>query len=82
MRSYYEATARERIAAILDPGSFREILPPPTRTTSPHLAALELPVAFDDGIVIGSGVLDGRPVLVAAQEGGFMGGAEGEVQGA
>ena len=82
MRSYYEATARERIAAILDPGSFREILPPPTRTTSPHLAALEFPVAFDDGIVIGSGVLDGRPVLVAAQEGGFMGGAVGEVQGA
>lgn len=82
MRSYYEATARERVAAILDPGSLREILPPSTRTTSPHLAALELPVAFDDGIVIGSGTLDGMPVLIAAQEGGFMGGAVGEVQGA
>jgi malonate decarboxylase beta subunit len=82
MRSYYEATARERIAAILDTGTFREILPPPTRTTSPHLAALELPVAFDDGVVIGSGSLDGLSVLVAAQEGGFMGGAVGEVQGA
>src|SRR5207237_696897 len=37
---------------------------------------------FDDGVVIGSGALEGLPVLVAAQEGGFMGGAVGEVQGA
>jgi malonate decarboxylase beta subunit len=32
--------------------------------------------------VIGSGRLMGRPVLAAAQEGGFMGGAVGEVHGA
>src|SRR5437762_1354672 len=82
MQSYYEATARERIAGILDPGSWREILPPTTRTVSPHLAALDLPVAFDDGVVIGSGTLEDLPVLLAAQEGGFMGGAVGEVQGA
>src|SRR5947208_15410996 len=82
MRSYYEATARERIAGILDPGCWHEILPPTARTLSPHLKALDLPVAFDDGVVIGSGALEGLPVLVAAQEGGFMGGAVGEVQGA
>lgn len=82
MQSYYEATARERIAGILDEGSWREILPPATRTLSPHLAALDLPAAFDDGVVIGSGRLEGLPVLLAAQEGGFMGGAVGEVQGA
>lgn len=82
MRSYYEATARERLAGILDPGSFREILPPTTRTLSPHLQALDLPTAFDDGVVIGAGSLDQLPVLIAAQEGGFMGGAVGEVQGA
>jgi malonate decarboxylase beta subunit len=82
MQSYYEATARERIAGILDTGSWREILPPTARTLSPHLAALDLPVAFDDGVVIGSGMLEGLTVLVAAQEGGFMGGAVGEVQGA
>ena len=82
MQSYCEATARERIAGILDPGSWREILPPTTRTVSPHLAALDLPVAFDDGVVIGSGTLEDLPVLLAAQEGGFMGGAVGEVQGA
>jgi malonate decarboxylase beta subunit len=32
--------------------------------------------------VIGSGTLEGLPVLLAAQEGGFMGGAVGEIQGA
>jgi len=82
MRSYYEATARERLAAIVDPGSLREILPPATRTRSPHLQALDLPTAFDDGVITGSAMLAGQPVLVAAQEGGFMGGAVGEVHGA
>ncbi len=82
MQSYYEATARERIAGIVDGGTWREILPPSARTLSPHLAALELPCAFDDGVVIGEAKLDGRSVLIAAQEGGFMGGAVGEIQGA
>jgi malonate decarboxylase beta subunit len=41
-----------------------------------------VPSAFDDGVVIGSGELYGRPVLVAAQEGEFMGGGVGEVHGA
>lgn len=80
--SYYEATARGRIDHVLDSGSFREILDPTERLTSPHLAALDLPVAFDDGIVVGRGLLEGKKVLVASQEGGFMGGAVGEVHGA
>ena len=40
------------------------------------------PVSFDDGVTIGSGRLRGKAVLVASQEGGFMGGAVGEVHGA
>lgn len=82
MTSYYEAGARERVAGLLDPGSFDEILPPEERVVSPHLLELDTPAAFDDGIVVGSGRLDGRRVFVAAQEGGFMGGAVGEVHGA
>lgn len=39
-------------------------------------------MAFDDGVIVGKGMLEGRPVLAAAQEGGFMGGAVGEVHGA
>lgn len=82
MTSWYEAGARERLAGLLDPGSFEEILPPEERVVSPHLLELDTPAAFDDGIVVGSGRLDGRLVHVAAQEGGFMGGAVGEVHGA
>lgn len=82
MTSYYEAAARERIAGVLDPNSFREILPPQDRVVSPHLVELDTPAAFDDGIVVGEARLGGRLVYVAAQEGGFMGGAVGEVHGA
>jgi malonate decarboxylase beta subunit len=82
IRSYYEASARERVAGLLDPGTFRELVPPTARVMSPHLAELDTPGAFDDGVVVGRGQLAGRPVLVAAQEGGFMGGAVGEVHGA
>jgi malonate decarboxylase beta subunit len=80
--SYYEANARQRIVALVDPDSFRELLPPAARATSPHLPLLDVPVAFDDGVIVGCARLDGRPVLIASQEGGFMGGAVGEVHGA
>ena len=50
--------------------------------TSPHLALLDVPAAFDDGVVVGSGQLAGQAVLIAAQEGAFMGGGVGEVHGA
>jgi malonate decarboxylase beta subunit len=80
--SYREATARRRLAGVLDPGSFAERVGPVERVTSPHLAALGLPVAFDDGAIVGAGRLAGRAVLAASQEGAFMGGAVGEVHGA
>lgn len=82
VRSYYEANARYRIIHLLDSESFEEILGPTERFTSPHLEALGLPCAFDDGIVVGRGRLNDLPVLIASQEGGFMGGAVGEVHGA
>ncbi|MFC5549813.1 biotin-independent malonate decarboxylase subunit beta [Massilia aerilata] len=82
MSSYQEATARQRIAGMLDPGSFDEFLPPQMRITSPHLPQLDAPVSFDDGVAVGRGAMDGRRVFIAAQEGGFMGGAVGEVHGA
>jgi len=81
-KSWFEATARARIAGLLDAGSFHEILPPAESRPSPHLAKLDLPGAFDDGVAIGYGQIDKRPVFVAAQEGQFMGGAVGEIHGA
>lgn len=81
-RSYYEADARERIDGLLDAGSFTEFVGPRRRLISPHLAQLDTPGAFDDGIVVGQGRLRGRHVLIAAQQGAFMGGGVGEVHGA
>jgi malonate decarboxylase beta subunit len=82
MSSYLEASARERMAQVLDAGSFEEFLPPSQRVVSPHLAQLDVPVSFDDGVLVGRGTLQGTTVFAAAQEGGFMGGAVGEVHGA
>ena len=79
---WYEASARERVTGLLDANSFVEFLGPEQRAMSPHLAQFGLTGAFDDGIVVGRGRLDGQEVLVAAQEGWFMGGAFGEVHGA
>jgi len=80
--SFLESTARQRIAGLFDAGSFTEFLPPSARVTSPHLGQLDAPVAFDDGVAVGRALLAGQAVLVAAQEGAFMGGAVGEVHGA
>lgn len=80
--SWFEATARARLAGLLDPGSFREILPPAESSPSPHLALLDLPGAFDDGVVVCYGQLEKKPIFAIAQEGQFMGGAVGEIHGA
>lgn len=81
-RSWYEAGARERVAALVDAHSFAEFIGPERREISPHLAVFDLPAQFDDGIVVGAATIDRTAVLVAAQEGRFMGGAFGEVHGA
>lgn len=80
--SWYESSARARIDGVLDPGSFAELLGPECRVMSPHLALFDLPPAFDDGMIVGRGLLDGQPVAIAAQEGQFMGGTFAEVSGA
>jgi malonate decarboxylase beta subunit len=80
--SFYEASARTRVELLLDAGSFMEFIGPEMREVSPHLRIFDLPEQFDDGIVVGRGRLDGSLVLIAAQEGRFMGGAFGEVHGA
>ncbi|WP_244936667.1 biotin-independent malonate decarboxylase subunit beta [Methylobacterium currus] len=80
--SWYEASARARLDGLLDSGTFREFIGPEQRRMSPHLPLFDLPRAFDDGMIVGAGRIDGKPVLVAAQEGRFMGGAFGEVHGA
>src|SRR3982751_6631465 len=65
--SWYENTARGRIEAFLDPGSFEEILPAQERVASPHLRQLDTRAAFDDGVIVGRGALGGRRVLLVAR---------------
>jgi malonate decarboxylase beta subunit len=82
MRSYLESTARERLLKVVDDASFDEFLPPEARVISPHLDQLNAAVSFDDGVAVGNARLAGAVIALAAQEGGFMGGAVGEVHGA
>lgn len=81
-RSFFGATARERVAHLFDAGSVDEFLPPQASAPSPHLARLGMPGALDDGVIAGRAMLDGAQVLFAAEEGQFMGGAVGELHGA
>jgi malonate decarboxylase beta subunit len=80
--SYLEASARKRLDGLVDAHSFTEFCPPEMRKTSPHLALLDISLALDDGVIVGAAKLAGHPILIAAQEGRFYGGAVGEVHGA
>jgi malonate decarboxylase beta subunit len=53
--SFAEKTARERARAVLDPGTFRELLDPFARIESPHLPMQGLVPQSDDGLVIARG---------------------------
>lgn len=81
-KSFYEKTARNRIASIVDQNSFKEFLKPGSIPTSPNLASLDIVGSFDDGVIIGEAKIEGNAVYVIAQEGKFMGGAVGEIHGA
>ena len=79
---FTELSARERTAALLDPGTFRELIGPFERLESPHLEPQGVVPASDDGVVVARGHLDGDEAVVLAVEGLFQGGGIGEVSGA
>jgi malonate decarboxylase beta subunit len=79
---FTELSARERASALLDPGTFRELIGPFERLESPHLAPQGVVPACDDGVVVARGGLDGEAAVVLAVEGLFQGGGIGEVSGA
>ncbi len=71
-------TARERIAAFFDPGSFHEIDAYIThRHTDFGLDESRYP---GDSVVVGFGTVDGRRVAVAAQDFTIVGGSFSEIQ--
>jgi malonate decarboxylase beta subunit len=79
--SFIELPARERARALLDPGTFRELLGPFDRIESPWLPLQGIVCQADDGAVIARGTIDGEPAVVAALESAFQGGSIGEVSG-
>lgn len=81
-RSFVELGARQRARALLDDGSFRELLDPFDRVTSPWLSKQGIVTQADDGVVVAKGTIDGLPAVIAAIEGAFQGGSMGEVGGA
>jgi malonate decarboxylase beta subunit len=80
--SFVELGARQRACALLDEGSFRELIDPFARMTSPWLPKQGVVPQADDGVVIAKGSIGGKPVVVCAIEGNFQGGSMGEVGGA
>jgi len=81
-QSFVELDARTRVRTLLDAGSFRELIDPFERMTSPWLARQGVVTQSDDGVIVGKGTIDGQPAVVLAIEGAFQGGSLGEVGGA
>ena len=72
-------SARERIEALLDEGSFVELDAFAThRSTNFGLEKKKLP---GDGVVVGHGTVDGRQVCIYSQDFSAFGGSLGEVHG-
>ncbi|MHC3033665.1 biotin-independent malonate decarboxylase subunit beta [Acinetobacter nosocomialis] len=81
-QDFIELSARERAKALLDEGTFRELLDPFARVMSPWLIQQNIVPQADDGVVIAKGTIQERPVVLISIEGLFQGGSLGEVGGA
>lgn len=77
-RASGKMTARERIDALVDEGTFQETgMFAKHRTTFFGMDKADAPA---DGVVTGSGAVYGRPVHIASQDFTVMGGSAGEMQ--
>jgi propionyl-CoA carboxylase beta chain len=72
-------TARERVEALLDPGSFLE-LDELVRHRSTNFG-MQDKRPYGDGVITGTGTIDGRNVAVFSQDATIFGGSLGEVYG-
>lgn len=80
--SFVELQGRERVNALLDKESGRELLGPFDQMIAPNLVAQGIVPESDDGIIVSRGTIDSISVVVIATEGKFQGGGIGEVSGA
>ncbi|MCU4361491.1 MULTISPECIES: biotin-independent malonate decarboxylase subunit beta [Acinetobacter] len=81
-QDFIELSARERAKALLDEGTFRELLDPFARVMSPWLVQQNIVPQADDGVVVAKGSIQEDPVVLISIEGLFQGGSLGEVGGA
>ena len=81
-KSFVELNARERAQALLDEGSYRELLGPFERLESPWLLMQGVVPQADDGLIVARGKIGGTDAVILAIEGQFQGGGIGEVSGA
>jgi propionyl-CoA carboxylase beta chain len=72
-------TARERVEAFLDPGTFTEF--DELARHRAHAFSMQEKRPYGDGVVTGYGTVDGRQVFVFAQDFTVFGGSLGEVSG-
>jgi propionyl-CoA carboxylase beta chain len=72
-------TARERIALLVDEGSFTEF--GELARHRAHGFGIEATRPYGDGVVTGTGLVDGRPVAVYSEDFTVFGGSLGEVHG-
>ena len=80
--SFRELKGRERARAILDNGTFRELVGPFEKLESPYLEMQDITPQSDDGMIIARGKIDGENAVVISMEGAFQGGGIGEIAGA
>ncbi len=80
--SLVELNGRERAQALVDKGTFRELLGPLDKMQSPHLEPQGIVPQSDDGVIIARGQINQKDVVVISLEGAFQGGGIGEVSGA
>jgi len=78
-RALGKRTARERVAALLDEGSFVELDALARHRSTTYGMAANRP--YGDGVITGHGTIDGRPVCVFSQDVTVFGGSLGEVYG-
>ena len=69
--SFIELKARQRAQALLDDGSYRELLDPFEGIISPWLGPQGIVPQADDGMVVAKGTINGQPAVVVAIEGTF-----------
>jgi len=81
-KSFVELNGRERAKALLDEGSYRELLGPFERLESPWLLMQGVVPQADDGLIVARGKIGGKDSVILAIEGQFQGGGIGEVSGA